>query len=156
VGIKDQKIILNDLNDLYKKAFVNLNKEYFYKAFYEGLINAIKFSKNKSTIIVIVSIINRNAVITILNEPEKGDSGIIGIPPEYEKIVFEPFYRLSKLVFEQYKTLDFGLGLTLIEKIAIKHGGEVLLKNILDHSDIKRDPQIKVSLAISLPLASDR
>ncbi len=154
--LKDQKIIINDLNASYRKAYVNINKEYFYKALYEGLINAIKFSKNKTYIIVIVSIINRNSVITILSEPEKGSDGILGIPPEYEKIVFEPFYRLSKLVFEQYKTLDFGLGLTLIEKIIMKHGGDVVLKNIIDHSDIKREPLFKVSLAITLPLASER
>ena len=154
--LKDQKIIINDLNASYKKAYVNINKEYFYKALYEGLINAIKFSKNKTYIIVIVSIVNRNSVITILNEPEKGSDGILGIPPEYEKIIFEPFYRLSKLVFEQYKTLDFGLGLTLIEKIIIKHGGDVVLKNIIDHSDIKREPLFKVSLAITLPLASEK
>jgi signal transduction histidine kinase len=88
-----------------------------------------------------------------LSEPEKGSEGILGVPPEYEKIVFEPFYRLSKLVYEQFKTLDFGLGLTLIEKIIIKHGGDVVLKNIIDHSDIKREPLFKVSLTITLPLA---
>jgi PAS domain S-box-containing protein len=153
VKLKDQKIIISDLNSYYKKAFVNINKDFFYKALYEGLINAVKFSKNKTYIILIVSIINRNAVITILSEPEKGSEGILGIPPEYEKIVFEPFYRLSKLVYEQFKTLDFGLGLTLIEKIIIKHGGDVVLKNIIDHSDIKREPLFKVSLTITLPIA---
>ena len=93
--------------------------------------------------------------ISMINEPEKSDEGIVGIPVEYGKVVFEPFYRLSKIVFEQYSTLDFGLGLTLIEKIVNKHGGEVYAENLIDHTDLKREPQTKVNLTITLPIMLD-
>jgi len=79
----------------------------------------------------------------------------LGIPKEYEKVVFEPFYRLSKLVYEKYNTLDFGIGLTFVEKIVARHGGEIFAENIVDYSDITKDPQVKVNLMISLPFSRD-
>jgi signal transduction histidine kinase len=59
---------------------------------------------------------------------------------------------MTKFVYEQYNTLDFGLGLTLVEKIVTKHGGEVVAENIVAHSDLKREPQTKVSLTITFPI----
>ena len=140
------------MNQSHKNAVVKINKEYFYKAIYEILINALKFSKYNSFIVVLVSIVGRYLVISTINDPERSDEGLLGVPTEYEKVVFEPFYRLTKSVYEQYKTLDFGLGLTLVEKIINKHGGEVVVENIKDHSDFRRDPQAKVDVSISLPL----
>ncbi|PKL40019.1 MAG: hypothetical protein CVV44_07320 [Spirochaetae bacterium HGW-Spirochaetae-1] len=151
-AIKQQTIIVSDFNYQYSDLTLNLNREYMSKAIYEGLINALKFSKKKTYITVIVFVSGINVEIAILNDPEKGDENLYGIPIEYEKVIFEPFFRLSKLVFEQYRTLDFGLGLTLVEKIVTKHGGEVVARNILDHSDLKREPVVKVNLTISLPI----
>ena len=119
---------------------------------YEALINAMKFSRQRTFITVFVSVAGRHVTLSIINDPEKGEEGIMGIPTEYEKVVFEPFFRLSKLVFERFHTLDFGLGLTLIEKIIGKHGGEVTIRNIVDHSDLKREAQVRVNLTINLPL----
>ncbi len=153
-NIKNHRILINELIYGYHDIYVKINKEYLYKAVYEGLLNAMKFSKPNTIIIVFVYMVNKNVVISIVNDPETGEDGIVGIPVEYSRVVFEPFYRLSKLVFERYKTLDFGLGLTLIEKIISKHGGEVLARNIMDHSDLKREPQTKVDLSISLPVVN--
>ena len=152
-AIKKQRILINDLIYGYNDICFNINNDFLYKALYEGLINAMKFSKPGTNIIVFVYIHSRNLVISIVNDPEPGENGIIGIPVEYGKVIFEPFYRLSKLVFEQYKTLDFGLGLTLIEKIIQKHGGDVVIHNVMDHTDLRREPQTKVDLTISLPVA---
>jgi PAS domain S-box-containing protein len=149
---KGQRLIISDYKISDKELYLNLNKEHYFKAVYEGLINAMKFSKNNSYIVVIIHLTGRNLGVSIINDPEKTDEGIIGVPPEYEKVVFEPFYRLTKFVFEQYNTLDFGLGLTLIDKIIGKHGGEVFINNILDHTDLKREPQTKVNLTMMLPM----
>ena len=91
-------------------------------------------------------------MVSVINDPEKSDEGIIGIPVEYEKVVFEPFYRLTKVVHEQYNTLEFGLGLTLVEKIVAKQGGEVMARNIVDHSDTRRESQVKVNVSLTMPL----
>ena len=152
--IKKHRLLINDLIYGYNNIYFNINRDYLYKALYEGIVNAMKFSKPGTSIIVFVYIHNRNLVISIVNDPEPGENGIMGIPIEYGKVIFEPFYRLSKLVFEQYKTLDFGLGLTLIEKIVQKHGGEVLIHNVVDHTDLRREPQMKVDLTISLPVVT--
>jgi len=94
---------------------------------------------------------NNTLRISFINDPQKTGDGIVGIPPEYEKIIFEPFYRISRLVFEKYNSLDFGIGLTFVEKIVTRHGGEIFAENILDYSDIKKDPLTKVNMMISLP-----
>jgi PAS domain S-box-containing protein len=154
--IKGQKIILNDLSVQTGGKYVNVNREYMYKAVNEALINAMKFSRPRTYIIVLMNVIGVNLALSIINDPEKSEEGFVGIPPEYEKVVFEPFYRLTKNVYERFGTLDFGLGLSLIEKIVTKHGGEVTMNNILDHSDIKRDPITKVNLTIALPLVIEK
>ncbi len=147
------RIIVNDFNNRYNDLYVNLNKDYFSKALYEILINAMKFSKRNSIITVFVNVSGKDAVISVINDPEKSEEGTIGIPVEYEKVVFEPFYRLTKFVHEQYNTLEFGLGLTLVEKIITKHGGEITAQNIVDHSDTRRESQVKVNLSVAIPLA---
>ncbi|OHD65734.1 MAG: hypothetical protein A2176_13965 [Spirochaetes bacterium RBG_13_51_14] len=152
-SIGNNRIIMNEFNPRFKDSYVNLNKDYFPRALYEILINAMKFSKKNSYITVFVSIMGRNATLSVINDPEKSDDGIIGIPIEYEKAVFEPFFRLTGVVHDQYNTLEFGLGLTLVEKIVGKHGGDVTARNIIDHSDARRESQVKVSVSISLPLA---
>lgn len=151
-GINNNRIIINDFNYRYENMFVNLNKEYFSRAIYELLVNAMKFSKKNSYITLFVNVSGKDAMISIISDPEKNEEGTTGIPMEYEKVVFEPFYRLTKFVHEQYNTLEFGLGLTLVEKIVSKHGGEVTARNIVDHSDTRRESMLKVNISISLPL----
>ena len=147
------RIVINDFNYRYNDLGVNLNKDYFSKALYEILINAMKFSRRNSFITVFVNVSGKEAVISVINDPEKSEEGTVGIPVEFEKVVFEPFYRLTKFVHEQYNTLEFGLGLTLVEKIVSKHGGEVTARNIVDHSDTRRESQVKVNVSLSLPLS---
>ncbi len=147
------RIVVNDFNYRYNDLGVNLNKDYFSKALYEILINAMKFSRRNSFITVFVNVSGKDAVVSVINDPEKSEEGTVGIPMEFEKVVFEPFYRLTKFVHEQYNTLEFGLGLTLVEKIVAKHGGEVIARNIVDHSDTRRESQVKVNVSISIPLA---
>jgi K+-sensing histidine kinase KdpD len=70
---------------------------------------------------------------------------------EYENIIFEPFFRKVKYVHEKYKTLDYGLGLTLVDRIIRKHNGKVIMYNITDYSDINKNPIKKVCCEVTLP-----
>jgi signal transduction histidine kinase len=130
---------------------VQINSQYFSEAISELILNALKFSRPSTNIMVMIYSQNNTLRISVINDPQKTGDDILGIPPEYEKIVFEPFYRISRLVFEKYNSLDFGIGLTFVEKIVTRHGGEIFAENILDYSDIRKDPQTKVNLMMSLP-----
>ncbi len=151
-GINDNRVIINEFNNRFRDISVNLNGDFFSRAFFEILINALKFSRRGSFITVFVNVMGKDAIISVINDPEKNEDGTVGIPVEYERVVFEPFYRLTKFVHEQYNTLEFGLGLTLVEKIVNKHGGDVACRNIIDHSDNRRESHIRVNTSIALPL----
>ena len=149
--LNKHRIIINDLPRGLKNKKIKVNAQYFAEAMSELIINSLKFSKPATNIIIMVYSQNNTLRISVINDPQKSTDGTIGIPAEYEKVIFEPFYRISKLVYERYNTLDFGIGLTFVEKIITRHGGEIFAENIVDYSDITKDSQIKVNLMISLP-----
>lgn len=153
--INKNRIIINELPRGMRNKKLRINSQYLSEAVSELIINALKFSKNGSNILVMLYSQNTNVRVSIINEPLKTSDGILGIPAEYEKVIFEPFYRLSKLVYERYNTLDFGIGLTFVEKIVTRHGGEIFAENILDYSDVKKDPITKVNLMMSFPVVRE-
>ncbi|MFA5518275.1 MAG: PAS domain S-box protein, partial [Spirochaetota bacterium] len=153
VKINKNRVILNEFPASLKKNKININSEYFSDAVYELIINALKFSRQNTSVLVLLFSQGNNLRISVLNDPQKAGDDIIGIPAEYERIVFEPFFRISKLVHEKYNTLDFGLGLTYVDKVMVRHGGEIIAENIADYSDVKKDPIVKVNLMMSLPFA---
>lgn len=153
--LNKHRIVINDLPKGLKNKKIKINPQYFTEAMSELIINALKFSRAATNIIVMVYSQNNTLRISVINDPQKSTDGTIGIPEEYEKVIFEPFYRISKLVYERYNTLDFGIGLTFVEKIVTRHGGEIFAENILDYSDVTKDPQVKVNLMISLPFVRE-
>jgi signal transduction histidine kinase len=66
---------------------------------------------------------------------EKEDGGFqvtvqdfgVGIPPEEQERVFEPFYRVDKSRTKE--TGGYGLGLSLCREIMRAHGGEISLES---------------------------
>jgi signal transduction histidine kinase len=123
---------------------------------HEIVLNALKFSRKDSPVTIIIDIIDERFNIHVLNLPEKTEKGITGIPEEYENIIFEPFFRMTKTLYESFRTLDYGIGLTMCEKIVLKSGGAIRVFNITDHSDITIGPQIKVCCEVNIPLESNR
>ena len=61
---------------------------------------------------------------------------------------------MTKSVYEEYHTLDFGLGLSVVEKIIQKHGGNIYVNNIINHSDITRDSVLNVNFTFILPFGA--
>ncbi|MBP7284894.1 MAG: response regulator [Leptospiraceae bacterium] len=131
---------------------LSINIEYFKKAIQELLLNAFKFSEANSKIYILFEILKDTLEISFLNTPEKDTKEQYGIPPEYQNIIFEPFFRISKMVFENIPTLDFGLGLCYVEKIIRNHKGNIRvinLKNYLENSN-----RILINFSIALPFAN--
>jgi PAS domain S-box-containing protein len=152
--LKKQVIGISALETGHGSIEVMIEKKFIYQAVKEILLNALKFSKRDTIISVIIKVIKRDVVVSFMSEPEKqGDEALTGIPEEFQQAIFEPFFRLSRYVFEEYKSLDFGLGLTMVEKVITKHNGEILAENLVDHSDLKKSPVTKVNISFKLPVA---
>ncbi len=152
-NIRNQRIILNDVQFSHREEFIEINKKYFTSAFSEIMLNACKFSVPNSNILVIYKLQDNHVLVSVMNTPVPINK-IIGIPMEYENIVFEPLFRLSKIVHEEYDTLDYGLGLTKVESIIKKHKGKIAVTNIEDHTDLVKGSKTRVSFTIALPVNS--
>jgi CheY-like chemotaxis protein len=156
LNIKSQVVKFNEANFSHMEKYLLVNLELLERAFSELLINAMKFSVKKSYIYIFTSTTNDRFYISFMNEPDSSLTGEEGIPKEYEKLIFEPFFRLAKYVFEEYETLDFGLGLTMVEKIIRKNHGRITLSSITDSSSMEQGSvKKKINFEITLPLIDE-
>jgi signal transduction histidine kinase len=106
--MKNQTLVMCENKFNHFSYQVNINADYLEKAFKELLLNAIKFSTHNSKIYILFEVKSNYVLISILNTPiHEGD--IYGIQPEYSNIIFEPFFRITKLVYESIPTLDLVL-----------------------------------------------
>ena len=87
-----------------------------YRAVYNLVENAIKYNRPNGS--VTVSVKEKNSQVMILVK----DTGI-GISPENQKIIFDPFFRVDK---SRSRAMGgAGLGLALVDSIAKEHRGTV-------------------------------
>lgn len=147
--IRKHHLLLSDQQEFFKNFYIEINPPYFMKALEEVLVNALKFSSANSDIMVLFLKQDEICTISVINDINVNEKGHKGIPIGYENLVFEPFYRLTKTVNEDYQTLDYGLGLTLAEKIITKNGGTITINNINDYTDIKSGQKTKVDCTIA-------
>lgn len=150
--VRNHGIILNDIKLSHKDSVIDINKKYFKSALVEIFLNACKFSVENSNILVIFKIEDDSVVLSVMNTPLGTKDKILGIPMEYENIIFEPLFRLSKVLHENYNTLDYGLGLTKVECIVRKHNGKITVSNIEDHTDLLKGTKTRVNFTIYLPV----
>ncbi len=86
--------------------------------------NAIKYSRPEFGPVTLRIITTSDAVLTTVE-----DFGL-GISIEEQTRIFEPFYRIDPS--RTRDTGGYGLGLSLVKKIMIAHGGDVLLESERD------------------------
>ncbi|WP_167884166.1 hybrid sensor histidine kinase/response regulator [Leptospira idonii] len=152
LSLKGQTLLLGKNHFVTQNLFIKGNLESLKKTFLEIIYNAIKFSIPDSKIYITLGKSSDHIQLGFLSPPEKDQQGNYGIIEEYESLVFEPFFRISKLVYEKIPTLDFGLGLTYVDKVVRKHGGLVrpyLVRNYLDALGSRHF----VHFEVELPLA---
>ncbi len=152
-SLRNNRVVISDPKSQHKKTRVSLNRDYFTKVMNELLINACKFSEPGTPVYILVEAEADTLDISVLNKPAPDEQGRIGIPLGYENIVFEPFFRMTKTVKEEYDSVDYGLGLTMVEKIVKSHKGHVKIANVNDYSEYTREPEQKVMVSIKLPFA---
>jgi DNA-binding response OmpR family regulator len=152
VGLAGHRVILTELNPRFSSAEIQINREFMQKAIRELIINALKFSTPGSTISILLEYLYTRTMVTILSVPLPGESHESGVIPEdYRTVIFEPFFRLSRVVREQYGTLEFGLGLTLVEKVIQFHQGKIRCMSMEVFESGEDGPVDMVGFEIELP-----
>lgn len=131
--IQSQRIIVGERGYVPESLPLAIDLNLTEKVFRELLVNAMKFSVPSSEIYVTFQMAEHGIRVSVLNSPVEDQFGHRGIPPEYQNIIFDPFYRMSKHVFEEYGTHDFGLGLTLVDRILRRMGGSITAYNVKNH-----------------------
>ncbi|MDF3820276.1 response regulator [Leptospira sp. 96542] len=151
--LKNQSFVMGEFDPKHLESHsIQWNGKYFHKVFYELLLNAMRFSKASSKIYSMFLSSKEGFRISIINSLGDGDQLQDGIPNEYADLIFEPFFRLNKNIYEKYGSLDFGIGLSFVRETIQKFGGTISVFNILDHTVGNKDP--KIEFRIFLPYHS--
>jgi DNA-binding response OmpR family regulator len=149
----DSKFLSYDLfktKPKYEDIFFHGEINYLKMMIQELIINAIKFSEPKTKVYIICEMDGHKCKVSFLNEPLINSDYKFGIPKECSSMVFEPMVRLTKLVHEFLPTMDYGLGLTLVDKIIRRHSGSAEAYNIASHLDTSK---ILTNVSFTLPIA---
>ena len=136
--------IFTDLAPLSDKRGVTLTAEgdgiitgsdaLIYRLIFNLTENAVKYNRQGGSVRV-----------SVTQEPEKlllrvSDTGC-GIPEEYQRSIFQPFFRVDKSRSREYGGV--GLGLSLVWEIADLHGGSVWVEESSDRG---------TTIAVELPI----
>ena len=136
--------IFTDLAPLSDKRGVTLTAEgdgvmtgsdaLIYRLLFNLTENAVKYNRPGGSVRV-----------TVAKEPEKllihvSDTGC-GIPEEYQRSIFQPFFRVDKSRSREYG--GAGLGLSLVWEIAELHGGSVWVEKSSENGTV---------IAVELPV----
>ena len=161
--VHENHIILSEHKETLRHLRVKCNAEQLKRAVRELLINAMKFSPKGTTISVLLRQNGNKLNINVLNETratrDLGNGKIVegGISLAYQNLVFEPFFRLEHSVFENFDTLDIGMGLNIVRTIIEKLGGSIAASNVTDYRDAKiQEGRLLVDLEIQLPLVDEQ
>lgn len=100
------------------RVVVLADKTHLTNAICNLIDNAIKYSNEKPEISVCTSNMGRNLIVVVSDEG-------IGIEKEYQKKVFDKFFRVP--TGDVHDVKGFGLGLAYIKKIVELHGGTIAL-----------------------------
>ena len=90
-----------------------------YRLLFNLTENAIRYNRPNGTVRISIAEEETRIVVRV------ADSGC-GIPEEYRRSIFQPFFRVDKSRSRAYGGV--GLGLSLVWEIARLHGGEVLVE----------------------------
>ncbi len=103
-----------------KNLTIEADETKFKQILYNLLSNAAKFTPDNG--LITVSLVKKNGSIQI----SVADTGM-GIEPEHQEKIFEPFYQVKGE--HQNKVAGTGLGMSLSRQLVELHGGEIWLES---------------------------
>jgi|GEM_PF-389289 len=103
-----------------KLRVLHADREKFKEILYNLTSNAIKFTPCEGSVTIRSQIVGDFAEISVK------DSGI-GISPEDQKKLFQPFSQVNTVEARMYQ--GSGLGLTIVQKLVELHGGKIWLES---------------------------
>ncbi len=142
---KDLRITYPELKT---NCVLNLNMEKLSLIIEEIIINAYKYTNPGSTVNIFAYIKEGYFWLSIMNEIILEPYG--GIPPKFERLVLEPFFRLLPVdeTVGEIEKFGLGLGLTVVENIARKHGGMFMIHDVKDHTEGKLRPCVLAEILL--------
>ncbi len=145
---KNLQISLPEQN---KNCILNLNMQKLGLLIEELVINAYKYATNDSTINIFSYIREGYFWISVMDRMKEGEPHG-GIPQKYEKLVLEPFFRLlpPDETIGSVEKFGLGLGLTVADNIARKHGGMFMIHDVEDHSGGEASPCVLAEVMLPI------
>jgi len=101
---------------------MNGSADHLTNVFYNLIDNAIKYGAEQPEIKILLSDLNDNISIAV---QDKG----LGIPTQYQKKIFEKFFRVP--TGDVSNTKGYGLGLSYVDSVVRKHRGTITLESEL-------------------------
>jgi signal transduction histidine kinase len=117
-----QQIMSRQLTiDCDQSIIVNADRVRLQRILHNLLDNAVKYSEPKTNIKIFVRRNNGEVLVSVKDEG-------IGIPPEKQGTLFEPFQRLEP---ENNNATGTGLGLVVCRRLVEAHGGRIWVESEL-------------------------
>ncbi len=121
----------------YQERTILTDPEVLTLVFRELVVNALKFSRQGDTVVIMPVVREKQFGFFTLNNAYEV-SGVLGVPESHQKKVFEALYKIAEHqddAFAAYElTAGLGLGLTLAQRLIHAIGGEITVGNIISHS----------------------
>jgi two-component system phosphate regulon sensor histidine kinase PhoR len=112
----DNKQVLLTVKTADHPYMVQADKAYLSLAFINLIENAVKYTQQQPKIDIALTEDESDYLIAVT------DNGI-GIEPQYQKKIFERFYRVP--TGELHTAKGFGLGLNFVKRVVDAHGGKI-------------------------------
>ncbi|NLX09386.1 MAG: cyclic nucleotide-binding domain-containing protein [Chloroflexi bacterium] len=155
-GVLGQRRLTLEIRQLGEVPYIAGDPVLLRKAFYQLVINAIKYTPDGGAITISYWLTDVEAMgpaVAIVIE----DTGI-GIDPEYQQVIFEKFYQIGTVALHSSGKTSFkgggpGLGLALVKGIIEAHGGLVWVESKGHDEETLPGSAFKVLLPVGTPEA---